>query len=118
MKIHPIKYKGIPIYLSFIVEKAGGSIIKPLPFIHKIYPLVDPDGSNPWLEPNKVKPNAGGLNVVLIGISETIISESLFIWLYSKMWGLLNKPYYLYSFFSSPINLIAGLSFSFISYLP
>jgi len=38
--IHPIKNDGIPIFFMTIVEKAGGSIIIPLPFTHKIYPDV------------------------------------------------------------------------------
>lgn len=60
MKIHPIKLVDIPIYFNFIVEKAGGSIIIPLPLTQTIYPLVDPAGSNPWLLPKNVIPNAGG----------------------------------------------------------
>lgn len=61
MYIQPIKYKGIPIYFNFMVENAGGSIIIPLPLTHNIYPLVLPEGSNPWEHPKIVIPKAGGL---------------------------------------------------------
>ena len=51
----------LEIYLSSYELKGGGSIIMPLPLIHRMYPEVDPFASNPWELPRMLIPNFGGL---------------------------------------------------------
>src|SRR5690606_6672306 len=47
----------------------GGSTMKPCPPTHTTNPVVDAFGSNPWLVPRNVTPNAGGTKGLNLGSS-------------------------------------------------
>lgn len=57
---HFIKDGDIPSSFNRDVQLAGGSIIIPCLFIHKIAPDVIPEASNPVELPRQVTPNNGG----------------------------------------------------------